>query len=146
MDSVIANAKPRAPQYRGYADLIRVLTTEAAKRVRETGRVNEPKLEAITPQMRKLQRAIIASRKRTKALERKLASDHKARVDDYGKHELMLTYEERNRLKNMPEKSLVERLKKVAALRVKATLDTIDMSPTRAKAYLIKLEQTLARL
>lgn len=137
-------ARPAEPRYRSYGEVIQILTREAVRRVKLTKYQPEPKLEVITQKMRALAVRLMDLRRRVKRIERRLAADHKAQVDDDGS--LRLTWEERNRLKNIPSSKYEARIDQINKLRIQATLDTIDMTPKQVKAYLVNLERVLAAI
>lgn len=141
--------RPRKPVYHSYDRIVASVIAAATQRVKDTRRLEPPKLEHITPEMRQLQKTIVGLRSQLKAAERELSNKHKARVSDSCGSEngkLELTYEERRRLENVPERGYQERVRRVQQAKVKALLDTIDMTPTQAKAYFLKLEDQLASI
>lgn len=140
--------RPKRPFYRSYGELIRVLTTDAINRVKADKHQPIPPLK-ITAPMRTLAKRIMAARTALKTAEREMKEQHKAYVPDRCERDnpnipIEYSYEERHRLQDTRPASYQERLDKIKRLRVKATLDTIDMSPRQAKAYLLKLERELA--
>jgi hypothetical protein len=142
---------PKRPTYRSYGELIRVLIADATSRVKADKPVSIPPI-VVTAPMRKLADDIAALRKKLRAKERELSEKHRAKVEDtcYGgskdKPKVDYTYTERSRLTDARPAVFHERMTKIKQLRVKATLDTIDMSPVQAKRYLLKLEEQLRKV
>lgn len=135
--------RPKRPIYRSYGELIRTLIADATKRVRSTPQP-EPKLETITPRMRALARHYVKHRKLMQDAERELRNQHDAQVSDSGA--LSLAWHKKNELQAKPGKLRQAKLDRIAQLKIRATLDTIDMTPKQAKAYLLRLEQQLRKV
>lgn len=142
--------RPKRPIYRSYGELIRILTVDAISRVKADKSVQIPPLK-ITAPMRKLAKQILRLRKDLKGKERVLSNVHKAYAPDRCDRDssaipIEYTYSERNRLGEMRPVAYQARMATIQRLRVKATLDTIDMTPRQAKHYLLMLERRLAKV
>lgn len=142
--------RAKRPVYRSYGELIRVLITDANNRVKADKRHEIPKPE-ITAPMRALAKTVLGLRKVLKAKERQLVDEYKVHVPDRCEREdqavpIEWTYSEQNRLRDQRPAEMQARLDAIKRWRVRATLDTIDLTPRQAKAYLLKLEQQLAKI
>lgn len=143
--------RPRRPVYRSYGELIRVLVTDAQARVKMDRTKHEIPPLVITHAMRVIAVRILAFRKALKANERTLSDKYKACVPDrYDREDRKVpveyTYMERHRLEEQRPAAMTARLDAIKRLRVKATLDTMDLTPKQAKAYLLNLERQLSKI
>lgn len=134
---------PKRPLYKSYNEIITTLVRETVSRIKQ-----EPQEElkpVQTAKMIELRRRVLNLRLGLKGVEKRLR-DMNVMVEDHGKNELAYTYEYRRRQENAPRQRRLQRLEKVQQEKIKATLDTIDMTPTQAKQYLLKLERRLSKV
>lgn len=148
-DTAAPVVKPKRPIYRSYGELIRTLVTDARKRVQATKRVEVPP-PAVTPEARRVADRVIGLAAQLRRMERTLADVHHLHVEPRGyngeRDKIVWTYAHRRTLENRPAAAYTARVEAINALKVKATLDTIDMTPKQAKTYLLKLQQRLASI
>ena len=137
--------KIKRPAYRSYESIIKHLVAQAHKRVKDSREIPRPRpTEAeLTPAIKKTIADLKASRIATKRLEKALEA-HGLEVASYGENRVEFTYTERTKREQAPDRQFEARKRKVEQLKVQAILDTIDMTPRQAKAYFLKLENTLA--
>lgn len=134
--------RPKRPIYQNYNEIVRTLTAAANSRIKASRNPADPKIEKITPEMRRLQAVIVDCRRKLKAAESELVNKHQAQVEHGGA--LALSWSEVKRLRDLPERGYQSRLSVVRQLGVRAILDTVDMTPTQAKKYLLALERRLS--
>lgn len=140
-DPPAPEVRAKRPVYRTYGALIRMVCHEAAIRVQNQPRP-EPRL-TVTPAMRAWARELMGLRRRTKQLETQLR-----RVGAYltSTGQLQLSWERKRQMQEKPSARRKRQVDAIRALRIQASLDTIDMTPAQVKDYLQTLDAKLARI
>lgn len=132
---------PKRPVYTTYAEIIRTLVTAAQARVRQDKQPDPVPPVPTSRKIRQLANSYRWARKAARKAEAKL-SNMNLSVNDQGGVDWSYSY--RNKLSEKPGAMRQKRLDKIQQMRLRATLDTMDMTPPAAKGYLLKLERQLA--
>lgn len=135
--------RPKRPVYRSYGELIAVLVSGAKARVRES---KQPDPIPPVPSNRTIRRLAAQYSKHRKLARRAEVALSNMNLNVQESGSVGWSYSYRNRMAEKPSATRQKRFDQILRLRVKATLDTMDMTPTQAKAYLLKLERSLSEI
>jgi len=135
--------RPKRPVYASYGEIIRTLVVAAQNRVRQDKQPDPLPPVPRTPTIRRLAATYARHKKLARKAEATL-SNLNLNVLDNGAVEWSYSY--RNRLNEKPGAARQKRMDRIVQLKVAATIDTMDLTPAKAKQYLLALERKLAKV
>lgn len=139
----VPEMRPKRPVYTTYTEIIRTLIAAAQGRVRQDKQPDPLPPVPNTAKIRRLVKRYVQARKDARKAEHLL---HRLNIDPDENGSWDWTYSHKNRLNEKPGAARQTRMDKIQQLRVKAAVDTMDMTPAQAKKYLLKLERQLAAI